>query len=370
MLLKSSSTPVLGSLIPSFSDSPNNNNAHCFDTNSVPKHYSIHHQSFNNKSPFHQTGCFHISNNVSCNSSPMSPFISEVSLRRVQSEGNLEGLAYASYSSNNEEYYKYLSQSKKVPARQKCLMLETIPSFSISNSRGRYEEEDDDDDDWNNNEKEEEEEEEKEKDGCFGLSNKMEKMVLSEKIGVTDRSLNLGYLEEEKGGLVSEEMYLARGLGIEGGSNDGNGGGSGDGGGGGSANGGEFHWAAGEGGDKNGREYYKKMLQENPGNPLILGNYAHFLYQSEKDLKGAEEYYLRAILADPKDGEILSQYAKLVWELHNDQDIASAYFERAVQASPEDRFCFAAMYMQHMLVSFGKQRKMRMIMVCQRILNP
>jgi predicted ATPase len=26
-------------------------------------------------------------------------------------------------------------------------------------------------------------------------------------------------------------------------------------------------------------EYYKKMVQENPGNPLFLRNYAQFLYQ-------------------------------------------------------------------------------------------
>jgi hypothetical protein len=26
-------------------------------------------------------------------------------------------------------------------------------------------------------------------------------------------------------------------------------------------------------------EYYKKMVQQNPGNPLFLRNYAQFLYQ-------------------------------------------------------------------------------------------
>ncbi|MBA0549292.1 hypothetical protein Golob_020329 [Gossypium lobatum] len=84
------------------------------------------------------------------------------------------------------------------------------------------------------------------------------------------------------------------------------------------------------------------MVEENPGNPLFLGNYAQFLYQSKRDLQGAEEYYSRAILVDPKDGETLSQYAKLVWELHRDEERASSYFERAVQVSPQDSHVHAA----------------------------
>ncbi|CAL5411493.1 unnamed protein product [Camellia sinensis] len=87
----------------------------------------------------------------------------------------------------------------------------------------------------------------------------------------------------------------------------------------------------------NTEDYYKRMVVENPSNPLFLRNYAQFLYQSKQDLQGAEQYYLRAVLADPADGEIISQYAKLAWELHHDQDKAMSYFERAVQATPEDR---------------------------------
>ncbi|KAK6929701.1 hypothetical protein RJ641_003795, partial [Dillenia turbinata] len=89
-------------------------------------------------------------------------------------------------------------------------------------------------------------------------------------------------------------------------------------------------------------ECYKKMIEENPCNSLILRNYAEFLYLSKGDLHGAEYYYSRAVLADPVDGEIMSQYAKLVWELYRDQDKASTYFERAVQAAPTDSHVLAA----------------------------
>ncbi|KAK3187690.1 hypothetical protein Dsin_027251 [Dipteronia sinensis] len=94
--------------------------------------------------------------------------------------------------------------------------------------------------------------------------------------------------------------------------------------------------------DGNVENYLRRMVEENPSNPLVLRNYAQFLCQSKGDLHGAEEYYSRAILADPADGEIMSQYAKLVWELHHDHDKALSYFERAVQASPTDSHVLGA----------------------------
>ncbi|EEF35822.1 conserved hypothetical protein [Ricinus communis] len=335
MLLRSSSTPVLGSLLSSFSDSPNNNNN------------NHHHQSLN-KSPFHHhhIGCVNQITINSCSSSPISPSIAEFSdynsrrgLRRAHSEGNLEELAFSSCNSNSNADCPISSQPKKISGRQKCLMLETIPSFSLCNLRSRFEEEEEGYDDGGSDMVDEEESMQVAENS--GLSTKMGNMVLSsEQLGlVMERSWNMGF--EEERGLISEEMHLARGLGIDGGTSDRNGTGNFGGGGGGGRD--EFHWTDGDGGDMQGtEEYYKKMLQENPGNPLFLRNYAQFLYQTKRDLQRAEEYYSRAILADPKDGDILSQYAKLVWELHHDLDKASSYFKRAVQASPEDSHVHAA----------------------------
>ncbi|KAF7837415.1 Tetratricopeptide repeat [Senna tora] len=89
-------------------------------------------------------------------------------------------------------------------------------------------------------------------------------------------------------------------------------------------------------------DYFKKMIEENPTNPLFLKNYAQFLIQSRGDLNGAEECLSRATLADPDDGEILMQYAKLVWDLHQDKGRALCYFERAAKASPSDSHILAA----------------------------
>ncbi|KAK9985004.1 hypothetical protein SO802_034529 [Lithocarpus litseifolius] len=82
--------------------------------------------------------------------------------------------------------------------------------------------------------------------------------------------------------------------------------------------------------------YYIEMVKSNPGDSLLLRNYAKFLHEVEKDTVRAEEYYGRAILASPGDGELLSLYGKLIWETQRDGDRAKSYFDQAVYASPHD----------------------------------
>ncbi|CAK9139561.1 unnamed protein product [Ilex paraguariensis] len=89
-------------------------------------------------------------------------------------------------------------------------------------------------------------------------------------------------------------------------------------------------------------EYYKRMVNENPCNPLFLRIYAQFLLQSAGDLQGAEKFFSHAILIDPGHGETIAEYAKLVWQLHHDRDRAVSYFEQAVQATPGDSHVLAA----------------------------
>ncbi|XP_047167139.1 uncharacterized protein LOC124836104 [Vigna umbellata] len=329
MLLRSSSTPVLGSLLSNFTDSPNNSihseTSHAikhFPPTGVPQHYHKLHVP--------QTGSFTLPS-FSCGSSPISPSIGELErknkgFRRVQSDGNLQDLAY---SCNNEDILEFSDPSKRFPTRNRCLMLETIPSFSLGKHSGlRLEEED---------EEMESESEEGEEKGVEGLS-VVNGVILSEAWKAKDGVCRVSFGEQEEVG-SGKEMYLAKGLGVE---CCGDGIGGCIGGGGGSSD----HNPLGSGGNDGDRhdveEYYKKMVKENPGDPLFLRNYANFLYQCKQDREGAEEYYSRAILADPNDGDVLSQYGKLVWEVHHDQERASSYFERAVQASPEDSHVHAA----------------------------
>ncbi|KAJ0736763.1 putative tetratricopeptide-like helical domain superfamily [Helianthus annuus] len=81
---------------------------------------------------------------------------------------------------------------------------------------------------------------------------------------------------------------------------------------------------------------YRKLLESNPNDPLLLRNYGKFLHEVEGDIVKAEEYYGRAILASPGDGELLSLYGKLIWEVHGDGERAQFYLDQAVSASPDD----------------------------------
>lgn len=318
MLLRSSSTPVLGSLI---SESPNHH--HLPEILHHPPTTTIPHSL--NKLSFHRAGSQNFT--FSCNSSPS---VSEFSIgtpcssngfRRAQSEGNLEGLGNAT---SNVDEFSLSNPIKKLSSRSSGSFLETIPSLSFNNSKNRYEDE----------ESEDEEEGEEKVGNENQLFNNSIRSDMEKK-----RSLGLNQDMSCTNVYANTQMYLARGLGISGldisfGGGDGHY--SGNGGCGGGCSG------AGDGQERDPEEHYKRMVQENPGNPLFLRNYAQFLFQTKQDLQGAEEYYSRAILIDPKDGEILSQYAKLVWELHHDIDRATGYFQRAVQAASEDSYVHAA----------------------------
>lgn len=222
-----------------------------------------------------------------------------------------------------------------------CLMLQTIPSFRDG---CEDDEEEEDESDVEDDEDTTELDENDELSGQRGegmvtaveaqtlnSENKTKHMNLREEVNTKDEIWNLNFADAE---LLGQKMFLARGLAVGCGGSGGR-----------SGNGREFNsvGSSGDGSDNpEAEKHYKTMVEENPGNPLFLRNYAQFLYEIKRELGKAEGYYSRAILADPMDGEILSQYAKLVWELHHDQERACSYFERAVKASPQDSHVHAA----------------------------
>ncbi|KAF8406934.1 hypothetical protein HHK36_006055 [Tetracentron sinense] len=111
-------------------------------------------------------------------------------------------------------------------------------------------------------------------------------------------------------------------------------------GGGGGSNGGNGNGDSGFSDSNHGNDrtdvYFQKMIEANPENALLLGNYAKFLKEVRGDPVKAEEYCGRAILANPSDGTVLSLYADLIWKTHQDVSRAGSYFDQAVQAAPND----------------------------------
>ncbi|KAJ0987884.1 hypothetical protein J5N97_006240 [Dioscorea zingiberensis] len=84
------------------------------------------------------------------------------------------------------------------------------------------------------------------------------------------------------------------------------------------------------------------MIQANPGNSLVLGNYAKFLKEVREDLVKAKEYCERALVANPRDGTVLALYADLIWQSNRDAQRAELYFDQAVQAAPQDSYIMAS----------------------------
>ncbi|KAM3360669.1 hypothetical protein P3S68_015523 [Capsicum galapagoense] len=102
------------------------------------------------------------------------------------------------------------------------------------------------------------------------------------------------------------------------------------------------YWDSSNHGSDHTDMYYTKMIQANPGNSLLLGNYARFLKEVRGNMEKAEEYCERAVLANPSDGNVLSLYADLIWRAHKDAPRAHNYFEKAVKVSPNDCYVLAS----------------------------
>ncbi|KAG9455763.1 hypothetical protein H6P81_000271 [Aristolochia fimbriata] len=88
--------------------------------------------------------------------------------------------------------------------------------------------------------------------------------------------------------------------------------------------------------------YYQRMIEADPGNALLLTNYAKFLKEVRGDLVKSEEFCARAILANPGDGDVLSFYGNLIWERQKDAQRAESYFDQAVQAEPDNCYVMAS----------------------------
>ncbi|XP_010414361.1 PREDICTED: uncharacterized protein LOC104700532 [Camelina sativa] len=88
---------------------------------------------------------------------------------------------------------------------------------------------------------------------------------------------------------------------------------------------------------------YQTGLSQEPNNPLLLANYAQFLYLVSNDHDRAEEYFKRAVGVEPKDAEALSKYATFLWRARDDLWMAEETFLEAIDADPTNSY-YAANY--------------------------
>lgn len=89
---------------------------------------------------------------------------------------------------------------------------------------------------------------------------------------------------------------------------------------------------------------YQHEISMDPGNPLLLANYAQFVYLVRHDHGRAEELFKRAMRADPGDGEVMGRFASFLWVAKGDVEEADRAYKAAVAADPTNSFqagCYA-----------------------------
>ncbi|XVE59391.1 hypothetical protein DITRI_Ditri05aG0043000 [Diplodiscus trichospermus] len=96
---------------------------------------------------------------------------------------------------------------------------------------------------------------------------------------------------------------------------------------------------------------YQTGLSQEPNNPLLLANYAQFLYHVAHDYDRAEQYFKKAIEVEPADAEAYSKYATFLWRVRNDLWAAEENFLEAISADPSNSY-YAANY-AHFLWNTG-----------------
>lgn len=97
--------------------------------------------------------------------------------------------------------------------------------------------------------------------------------------------------------------------------------------------------------------FYQMGLAQDPMNPLLLANYAQFLYLVARDYDRAEEYFKRAVKVDSPDAEALNKYASFLWHAKKDLWAAEETYVEAMSADPTNSY-YAANY-AHFLWNTG-----------------
>ncbi|KAG1365864.1 hypothetical protein COCNU_12G008640 [Cocos nucifera] len=79
---------------------------------------------------------------------------------------------------------------------------------------------------------------------------------------------------------------------------------------------------------------YQQFLAQEPDNPLLLSNFAQFLFLVLRDHDRAEHYFKRAVGTELLDAEALARYASFLWLARKDLAAAEETYLEAIAADP------------------------------------
>jgi tetratricopeptide (TPR) repeat protein len=83
---------------------------------------------------------------------------------------------------------------------------------------------------------------------------------------------------------------------------------------------------------------YQLAIARDPCSPVLLANYAQFLFVVRRNHDRAEEYFHRAMRADPRDATILDRFASFLWLGRGDRSAAERVYKAAVAAEPDSSY--------------------------------
>ncbi|CAM6127695.1 unnamed protein product [Calypogeia fissa] len=83
---------------------------------------------------------------------------------------------------------------------------------------------------------------------------------------------------------------------------------------------------------------YQHAIRAKPSNPMLLANYAQFLYVVRHDNVRAEAFFHRALRVDRQDGDILGRWASFLWLALKDRRRADKAYREALSVDPTNPY--------------------------------
>lgn len=83
---------------------------------------------------------------------------------------------------------------------------------------------------------------------------------------------------------------------------------------------------------------YQHAIRAEPFNPMLLANYAQFLYAVRHDNARAEEFFHRALRVDSQDGDTLGRWASFLWLALKDRPRADNAYRQAISLDTSNPF--------------------------------
>ena len=85
-------------------------------------------------------------------------------------------------------------------------------------------------------------------------------------------------------------------------------------------------------------ELFVRGLKIDNNSPILLGNYAHYLWEIKNEYKKAEEYYNKSLSLNLNDSNCLASYAQFLYNVNKNFVQSEVYFEKSLQIDSNNTY--------------------------------